>query len=95
MDERFKALIDPVTYKASSTPGELFVLYRKEDVDELMSSFDVKRLHYLGTDMATNFMRDIVEGMNDEMFEFIIRILFNHNEFFILSYHLLDINREV
>ena len=32
-EERYRNLIDPVTFKASSDPAELFQLYRKEDID--------------------------------------------------------------
>ena len=35
-EERYKKLVDPVTFKASSDPAELFQLYRKEDIDALM-----------------------------------------------------------
>lgn len=95
--ERYKQLIDPVTFKASSTPEELFQLYRKEDVDKLMSNFKVKRLHYLGTDMATKFIQDNVDRMDDEMFE-----TYLHYHFFICeredmvgaTHHMLDVFRK-
>ena len=67
--EPYTTLIDPVTFKASSTPEELFVLYRKEDIDTLMEGFPVTRLHYVGSDMATNFMRDTVDNMDDATFQ--------------------------
>ncbi len=94
LDERFKTLVDPVTYKASSTPEELFVLYRKEDIDELMCDFEVKRLHYLGTDMATNFMRDVVDGMTDELFELYMKyhlVICERPDMVGATHHILDI----
>ncbi len=63
-----KGMFDPVTFKCRSDPKEIFELYRKEEIDALMLDFPVTRLHYIGTDMATNFMRDTVDGMDDEVF---------------------------
>ncbi len=34
--ERYKKLVNPVTFKAASDPMELFVLYRREDIDALL-----------------------------------------------------------
>lgn len=95
--ERYKQLIDPVTFKASSTPEELFQLYRKEDVDELMSNFNVKRLHYLGTDMATMFMQETVDQMDDEMFETYLRYHFSiceREDMVGATHHMLDVFRK-
>lgn len=92
--ERYKQLIDPVTFKASSTPEELFQLYRKEDVDKLMSNFNVKRLHYLGTDMATKFIQDNVDRMDDEMFETYLRYHFSiceREDMVGATHHMLDV----
>lgn len=96
-DERFSTLVDPVTFKASSTPEELFVLYRKEDIDGLMSSFDVERLHYLGTDMATNFIKATVDEMDDEMFELYLKYHFyicERPDMVGATHHLLDVFRK-
>ena len=95
--ERYKQLIDPVTFKASSTPEELFQLYRKEDIDELMSNFNVKRLHYLGTDMATKFIQDNVDRMDDEMFETYLRYHFSiceREDMVGATHHMLDVFRK-
>ena len=43
--EHYQQLIDPETFKCTSTPEELFQLYRKEDVDALMEPFHTQRLH--------------------------------------------------
>lgn len=61
-------LIDFATFKLHSTPREIFALYRKEDVDALMSRFDVERLHYVGTDMLTRFIGDAVDEMDEQTF---------------------------
>ena len=95
--ERYKQLIDPVTFKASSTPEELFQLYRKEDIDELMSNFKVKRLHYLGTDMATKFIQDTIDRMDDEMFETYLRYHFSiceREDMVGATHHMLDVFRK-
>ena len=63
-EQHYRDLVDPVTFKASSDPAELFQLYRKEDIDALMEGFSVTRLHYVGTDMATNYMRQAVDEMD-------------------------------
>ena len=93
-DERFKTLVNPITFKASSRPEELFVLNRKEDIDELMSNFDVERLHYLGTDMATNFMKETVDAMDDEMFELYLKYHFyicERPDLVGATHHILDV----
>lgn len=96
-DEKFKNLIDPMTFKAKSTPEELFQLYRKEDVDALMTNFAVERLHYLGTDMATNFMRETIDSMDDELFEIYLRYHFTiceREDMVGATHHMLDIFRK-
>ena len=67
-DDRYSNLIDPNTFALSSTPKEIFALYRKEDVDRLMKSFDVERLHYVGTDMLTSFIGNTIDEMDEETF---------------------------
>ena len=61
-------LIDFETFKLSSSPKEVFTLYRLEDIDELMSYFSTERLHYVGTDMLTRFIGNTVDEMDDETF---------------------------
>ncbi len=67
-NEQYKELIDPDTFVLSSTPEEIFSLYRKEDIDNLMSAFHVKRLHYIGTDMLTHFIKDTIDEMDNDTF---------------------------
>lgn len=66
--EQYQSLIDPDTFALSSTPAEIFALYRKEDIDGLMADFPVKRLHYVGTDMLTRFITEAVDAMDDDTF---------------------------
>lgn len=96
-EEKYKKLVDPVTFKASSDPAELFELYRREEIDALMSSFQTTRLHYVGTDMATNYMRSVIDEMDDELFELYIRYHFaicERPDCVGVSHHILDIHRK-
>ena len=97
-EKRYQDLVDPVTFKASSDPAELFELYRREDIDELMSHFAVKRLHYVGTDMATNYMRACIDEMDDDFFATYLRYHFTiceRSDMVGVSHHILDISRKV
>ena len=96
-EQRYRDLIDPVTFKASSDPAELFQLYRKEDIDKLMSVFPVTRLHYVGTDMASNYMRQTIDEMDDELFDLYLRYHFSiceRSDLVGASHHILDIFRK-
>ena len=96
-EQRYRDLIDPVTFKASSDPGELYELYRKEDIDALLAHFPVTRLHYLGTDMATNYMRQTIDEMDDEVFDLYLRYHFaicERSDLVGASHHILDIFRK-
>ena len=96
-EQRYKDLVDPVTFKASSDPAELFQLYRKEDIDGLMRVFPVTRLHYIGTDMATNYMRQVVDEMDDELFDLYLKYHFaicERSDLVGASHHILDIFRK-
>ena len=95
--ERYRNLVDPVTFKASSDPAELFQLYRKEEIDALMEDFSVTRLHYVGTDMATNYMRETIDSMDDELFELYLQYHFSiceRADCVGTSHHILDIFRK-
>ena len=96
-EQRYKDLIDPVTFKASSDPAELFQLYRKEDIDKLMYVFPVTRLHYVGTDMATNYMRQTIDEMDNELFDLYLRYHFaicERGDLVGASHHILDVFRK-
>ena len=96
-EEKYQKLVDPVTFKASSDPAELFELYRHEDIDALMAEFDVTRLHYIGTDMATNYMRQCIDEMDDALFEMYLRyhfVICERADMVGTSHHILDIHRK-
>lgn len=96
-EEKYKKLVDLTTFKASADPAELFMLYRKEDIDALMSHFKTERLHFLGTDMATNYMRSVIDEMDDELFELYLRYhmsICERQDMVGTSHHFLDIFRK-
>lgn len=97
LDEHYKALIDLETFKAASNPEDLFQLYRREDIDSLMAHFDVERLHYIGTDMATKYMQDTVDTMSDELFDLYLKyhfVICERGDMVGISHHLLDVFRK-
>lgn len=96
-EKRYQDLVDPVTFKASSDPAELFELYRKEDIDSLMADFAVTRLHYVGTDMATNYMRSCIDEMDEDFFRVYLRYHFaicERGDMVGVSHHILDVFRK-
>ncbi len=96
-NREYSNLIDPDTFKLSSTPKEVFVLYRREDVDELMSHFDVERLHYVGTDMLTHFISGAVDEMDERTFNLYMKFHFcicERKDMTGATNHMLDIFRK-
>ena len=97
-EEKYQKLVDPVTFKAASAPAELFELYRREDIDGLIRDLPVMRLHYVGTDMATNYMRDTIDSMDDDFFALYLRYHFSiceRSDMVGTSHHILDVLRKV
>ena len=97
-EEKYQKLVDPVTFKAASDPAELFELYRWEDIDGLIRELPVMRLHYVGTDMATNYMRDTIDSMDDDFFALYLRYHFSiceRSDMVGTSHHILDVLRKV
>ena len=97
-EQRYQELIDFETFKASSDPAELFQLYRIEDIDALMENFHTERLHFVGTDMAANYMRDVVDEMDEEFFELFLKYHFTiceRKDMVGVSHHFLDIFRKL
>lgn len=90
----YDALINFETFKLSSTPKEVFALYRKEDIDELMSRFKTRRLHYVGTDMLTRFIGSTVDEMDEKMFDMYMKYhlcICERGDMVGLTSHMLDI----
>ena len=97
-EDRYQKLVDPETFKASSDPAELFELYRIEDIDSLMSHFRTERLHFVGTDMATNYMRTCIDEMDEALFNLYLKYHFTiceRKDMVGTSHHFLDIFRKL
>lgn len=97
LDPHYRRLIDPTTFKAAADPAELFMLYRREDIDALTAELPVTRLHYVGTDMATHYMRETVDAMPQELFELYLEYHFSiceRADMVGVSHHMLDVLRK-
>jgi RimJ/RimL family protein N-acetyltransferase/ubiquinone/menaquinone biosynthesis C-methylase UbiE len=89
--------INPETFDTYSIPEDVFELVRKEDIDRLMRGFDVKRLHYISTDLFTNYMRGTVDAMSDEEFALYLSYHFavcERADMVGVTHHSLDIFRK-
>lgn len=96
-EQRYRNLVDFETFKASSDPAELFELYRIEDIDALMANFHTERLHFVGTDMVTNYMRRTIDEMDEEFFELYLKYHFTiceRPDMVGVSHHFLDVFRK-
>ena len=86
-------------FRLYSSPAELFELIRKEDADRLLSRFgtQAERLHFVGTDMCTNYMRDNVDSMDTETFRLFLAYhdtICERPDLVGTSHHTLDIWRK-
>ena len=96
--EKYRNLLDMETFKAYSNPEEVFQLYRTEEIDNLMENFNTQRLHFVGTDMATNYMREAVDSMDDEFFNLYMSYHFavcERADMVGVSHHFLDVFRKL
>jgi len=95
-----KGMIDPVTFETHSEPKDLFELVRKEHIDDLMSTFNVSRLHYVASGGCMRYMpcmRDAVDAMDDETYELLLRYHFatcEREDLVGISSHTIDIFRK-
>lgn len=89
-----KELLNPDDFTARSNPEELFEIVRKEEIDEINEGFPVQRLHFIGTDMYTNYFREMIDQMDSETFQFYLKYHFcicQRADMVGLSNHTLDI----
>ncbi len=90
-------MLDPETFHTHSDPKDIFELYRRQDIDGLMTNFPVKRLHFIGTDMAGHYMRDAIDAMDRETFETYLKYHFSiceRPDLVGASNHFLDVFRK-
>lgn len=93
-----EGLIDPVTFRAFSTPKEVFQLYRKADIDAMRKHLSVEQLHFVATDGFTNYQRDTVDAMDDATFDVYLQYHFATCELPELvgwSHHTLDVLKKM
>lgn len=96
-DEHYKALVDPVTFKAASDPIDLFALHRPEEIAALRDHFAVTPLHLVASDGYANYMRDTLSQMDDDLFDAYLRYHFatcERSDMLGYSNHYLDIFRK-
>lgn len=77
-----------------SNPEGVFELYRKEQIDNLIQQLNVKRLHYVGTDMYSHYYKSQIDDMDDGLYKKYIKYTFTicENQSLVgLSNHTLDI----
>lgn len=85
-------------FHAQPVPELIFYLYRKEDIDSLMSGLNAERLHFVGTDMLSPLLRDSIGSMDEDTFgeylDFHFKIC-ERADVVGLSSHSLDIFRKI
>ena len=84
-------------YHTFSSPEEVFELYRKSDIDNLMKSHNVTRLHFVGVDMISYIFDDKFDLISDREFEEYMRFLSNiceREDCVGMSIHMLDVFRK-
>lgn len=84
-------------FNSKSIPELIFELYRKEDIDRIMSHFNAERLHYVGVDMLTQCFDESFEEMTDEEFDMYMKYHYQiceREDMTGLSFHTLDICRK-
>jgi len=62
-----------------------------------MGCFDVERLHYVATDLFTNYIRDVIDAMTDEEFALYLRYHFavcERSGMVGITHHSMDIFRK-
>lgn len=60
-----------------SNPEDLFAMVRLEEIYALTKSLPVTRLKTVATDGATNYMREMVDAMDDETFDYWVKYHLN------------------
>ena len=92
-----KNMVDTDHFIARSNPEDIFQLWRKEDIDALNAHFPVRRLHYVATDLAANYIHDTIDAMDEKTFAMYLRYHFTiceRPDLVGASHHVLDILRK-
>lgn len=96
VQHRIKDYLDYIddNFHAKSIPELVFELCRKEDIDRIMSHFNVSRLHYVGVDMLTHCFDEAFDAMTDSEFDTYMKYHYTiceREDMTGLSFHTLDI----
>lgn len=92
-----KCMLNTETFDTFSNPWDIFELYRKENIDELRSKFNVTQLHFVASDGYANHMRDTLAAMDEETYQLYIKYHLatcERPEMTGYSHHTLDIFRK-
>ena len=92
-----KGFINAETFETCSAPELVFEIVRKEQIDEVMKTFNVERLHFVATDLYTLHMRDAITAMDEETFARYLRYHFaicERLDMIGFTHHSLDIFRK-
>ena len=84
-------------YHAISSPNEIFELYRKPEIDEMMKRYNVTRLHFVGVDMLSYVVNNKLNRLNKREFEEYMKFLHcicERDDLIGFSIHMLDIFRK-
>lgn len=84
-------------FHAKSIPEMVFEFYRKEDIDRIMSRFNVQRLHYIGVDMLSKCFDEAFDEMSFDEFDLYMKYHYTiceRADMVGLSFHTLDIFRK-
>lgn len=81
-------------FQIKPLPELVFAFSRKTDIDCLMRKFPVHRLHFVGTDMLSEFFGDSIDGFSDAEFEQYMQYHFQiceRTDCVGMSFHFLDV----
>lgn len=93
-----EGIVDKDTFKCLSNPSLLFEMYRKEEIDKLMEEYNVKRLHFVATDLLTNHMRNTINDMDENLFELYLQYHFSiceRADLIGITHHSLDVFKKI
>ena len=63
-----------------------------------MTNFNTERLHFVGTDMATNYMRQTIDEMDEDFYKLYLKYHFTiceRADMVGVSHHFLDVFRKL
>ncbi|MCC8073415.1 MAG: class I SAM-dependent methyltransferase [Clostridiales bacterium] len=100
-DKRILSYVDrgliEENFNTKSAPNEIFELYRKSDIDELMKNYNVTRLHFVGVDMLSYIFNNRFDRLNKKEFELYVKFIeeiCEREDLVGFSMHMLDVFRK-